>query len=258
MSIHRGKKESITSGDRKIIYCEGNQDSIDITFLKNMLGAKAISFEFKPLGSCETLLNYAGTGLIENGFCLIDRDFRTEGEVRRLEGKYPVKFLLAHELEYYFLDINYLSRLSYIKSDIDINQKITEIKATKKIRFLADFLQFKINNHISRFPRIKKLEHAELAAESLLPEVLLSKLNDNYETVKQKIEEIKSPYLNTWIVEYEQLDIKLLPSKELFKELKNKIFNQPPSDSDIAKDLASLMLKDKHIPDDLKIIFELI
>lgn len=256
MSIHRGKKESITSGDRKIIYCEGNQDSIDITFLKNMLGAKAISFEFKPLGSCETLLNYAGTGLIENGFCLIDRDFRTEDEVRRLEGKHPVKFLLAHELEYYFLDTNYLEKLPYIKSDIDINQKIIEIKENKKIRFLADFLQFKINNHISRFPRIKKLEHLDLPSEDLLSQVLLSKLNDNYETVKQKIEEIKSPYLSIWIAEYEQLDIKLLPSKELFKDLKNKIFNQPPADSDIAKDLACRMLEDSYIPADLKILFE--
>lgn len=255
MSIHRGKKESITSGDRKVIYCEGNQDSIDITFLKNMLGAQASNFEFKPLGSCETLLNYAGARLIENGFCLIDRDFRTNEEVQRLENSYPVKFLLAHELEYYFLDANYLRKLPYIKLDIDINQKITEIKMAKKVRFLADFLQFKINNHISRFPRIKKLEHAELPNEVLLPRVLLSKLNDNYETVKQKIEEIKDPFLNRWIIEYEQLDIKLLPSKELFKELKNKIFNQPPSDSDIAKDLASLMLKDNYIPAELKIIF---
>lgn len=255
MSIHRGKKESITSGDRKIIYCEGNQNSIDITFLKNMLGAQAINFEFKPLGSCETLLNYAGARLIENGFCLIDRDFRTEDEVRRLEDNYPVKFLLAHELEYYFLDASYLSRLSYIKPNIDISRKITEIIVAKKVRFLADFLQFKINNHISRFPRIKKLEHAELPTEELLPQVLLSKLNDNYETVKQKIEEIKDSFLNRWIIEYEQLDMKLLPSKELFKELKNKIFNQPPSDSDIAKDLAYLMLEDNHIPNDLKIIF---
>jgi hypothetical protein len=155
MSIHRGKRESITSGDRKIIYCEGSQDSIDITFLKNMLGAQAINFEFKPLGSCKTLLDYAGTGLIDNGFCLIDRDFRTEDEVRRLESNYPVKFLLAHELEHYFLDASYLRKLPYIKSEVDISQKITEIKVAKKIRFLADFLQFKINNHISRFPRIK-------------------------------------------------------------------------------------------------------
>lgn len=98
----------------------------------------------------------------------------------------------------------------------------------------------------------------DLPSEDLLSQVLLSKLNDNYETVKQKIEEIKSPYLSIWIAEYEQLDIKLLPSKELFKDLKNKIFNQPPADSDIAKDLACLMLEDSYIPADLKIIFGLV
>ena len=140
MSIRRGKRESITSGDRKVIYCEGNQNSIDIIFLKTIFGAQAINFEFKPLGSCKTLLDYAGTGLVDNGFCLLDRDFRTNEEVQRLENSYPVKFLLAHELEYYFLDRNYLEKLPYIKSDVEIHQKIIEIKSVKKDIFFLCFI----------------------------------------------------------------------------------------------------------------------
>jgi hypothetical protein len=85
----------------------------------------------------------------------------------------------------------------------------------------------------------------------------LSKLDYNYNEVQIKLQEIKELYINSWRDEFENLTIENLPSKEIFKELKNKIFINPPKESDIAKDIALLMLKDNFIPQDLKRIFKL-
>jgi len=99
MRVNRGYKTDTTAGDRKIIFCEGGNDSVDVIFYKTILGINANKFEFKPLGSSNTLLCFAETKLIENGFCLIDRDFRTDNEVFRLEKKYSIIFLKVHEIE---------------------------------------------------------------------------------------------------------------------------------------------------------------
>ncbi len=257
MRVNHGYKTDTTAGDRKIIFCEGGEDSVDVVFYKTLLGGNANKFEFKPIGSSNTLLCYAETKLIENGFCLVDRDFRTEDEVSKLESKYSIKFLKVHEIENYFLDKNYLSKLSYFRKNIDIDKKIEEIIISKKVRFLSDFLQFKINSHLDKFPRISKLENRELPQENEVINLLLSKLDSNYEEVKNKIIEIKSPLIQNWFAEFDTLSIDLLPAKEIFKELKNKIFNNPPSESDIAKNLALLMMENQDMPTTLKDIFKL-
>ena len=91
MRINRGYNTDTTSGNRQIIFCEGTSDSIDEVFYKTILGINANSFELKPLGSSNTLFCYAETKLIENGFCLIDRDFRTDDEIIELETKYKIR-----------------------------------------------------------------------------------------------------------------------------------------------------------------------
>jgi len=252
MQVNRGHKTDITAGDRKSIFCEGGNDSLDVIFYKTILGANANKFEFKPIGSSNTLLCFAETNLIKNGFCLIDKDFRTIEESTKLEDKYDIKFLKVHEVENFLLNTKYLSQLDYIRNDVNIEEKISEIIKNKRVRFLADFLQFKINNHLDKFPRISKLSNSELPLEKTLVDLLFSKLDTNYDEVKNKVQEIKEVYISKWKEEFNSLTIENLPSKEIFKELKNKIFNNPPKESDIAKDIALLMLKDNYIPEDLK------
>ena len=162
MAIIRGYNGNISSFGRKKIYCEGSLNGIDEIFYKTILGANANKFEFKAIGSSNTLLCFAETNLIDNGFCLIDRDFRTMEEIKKLEEKYPIKFLKVHEVENFLLNIKYLSKLAYFRKGISIEDKINEIITNKRVRFLADFLQFKINNHLDKFPRIPKLENTEL------------------------------------------------------------------------------------------------
>lgn len=257
MRVNRGYTTDTTAGDRKIIFCEGGENSVDVIFYKTLLGNHANKFEFKPLGSSNTLLCYAKTELIKNGFCLIDRDFRTENEVSKLEKKYSIKFLKVHEIENYFLDKNYLSKLSYFRTGVDIDKKIEEIISSKRVRFLSDFLQFKINTHLDEFPRIPKLENKEIPEENEVINLLLSKLDNNYEEVRNKISEIENQLIQDWFKEYDDLTSELLPSKEIFKELKNKIFNNPPKENDIAKDLALLMQQNHYIPSTLEVIFEM-
>ena len=55
MKINRGYKTDITAGDRKSIFCEGGNNSLDVIFYKTILGANANKFEFKPIGSSNTL-----------------------------------------------------------------------------------------------------------------------------------------------------------------------------------------------------------
>jgi hypothetical protein len=252
MQIGRGYKTDITAGDRKSIFCEGGNNSVDVIFYKTILGADANKFEFKPIGSSNTLLCFAETNLINNGFCLIDKDFRTTEESIKLEEKYDIKFLKVHEVENFLLNIKYLKQLEYIRKNVNIEEKIEEIIQNKRVRFLADFFQFKINNHLDKFPRISKLSNSELPSEDNLIDLLFSKLDSNYNEVEIKIKEIKEVYISNWKEEFNNLTIENLPSKEIFKELKNKIFLNPPKESDIAKDIALLMLKDDYIPEDLR------
>jgi len=252
MGIIRGSRNDISSFGRKKIYCEGLLNSVDVVFYTTILGINKNKFEFKPIGSSNTLLCFAETNLIENGFCLIDRDFRTIEESKRLEDKYNIKFLKVHEVEHFLLNKKYLTQLDYIRSSVNIEEKISEIIKNKRVRFLADFLQFKINNHLDKFPRISKLSNSELPSEDNLIDLLFSKLDSNYNEVKIKIKEIREVYINGWKEEFDNLTIENLPSKEIFKELKNKIFLNPPKESDIAKDIALLMLKDNYIPEDLR------
>lgn len=258
MQVNKGKSSSTTSGNRTVVHCEGDSNSSDNLFYRRVLGESLLKFDFQPLGSSNTLLSYAETELIEDGFCLIDRDFRTGNEVEKLEDKYKIKFLLVHELENLFLNSVYLERLSYLRRGVVVENEIEKIIIAKKVRFLADFLQFRINTHLDKFPRISKLSNTELPKEDELIEVLLSKLNHNYDEVKDKINEIKNQHIEAWKIEFESLDRKFLPGKEIFKELKNKIFNNPPTESAIVKDIALLMEADGFIPPELQSAFDLI
>jgi hypothetical protein len=256
MRVNRGYKTDTTAGDRKIIFCEGGSEGVDVIFYKTILGINANKFEFKPIGSSNNLLSFAETKLIDNGFCLIDRDFRTDEEVSKLENKYSIKFLKVHEIENFFLNIDYLQKLDYLINGVDIQQQINNAINRKRTRFLADFLQFKINNHLDKFPRISKLKNNELPVEEEIINTLLSKLDTNYHEVQVKIREIKDSYIENWKNDFENLSINCLPAKEIFKELKNKIFINPPKESDIAKDIAIKMLEDNFLPQNLKDIFQ--
>lgn len=256
MNINRGYNPDTTTGDRQIIYCEAGNGAIDEIFYRTILGINANNFQFKPLGSSNILLSYAKTGLIENGFCLIDRDFRTEENTQKLEDKYSIKFLKSHEVEYFLLNIEYLKQLDYVRPNINIQQKLDQVIKEKEVRFLADFLQFKINACLGIFPRISKLRGNQLPKKEEVVELLFTNLDNNYQTVKDKIQGIKNHYINLWVEEFETLTLKELPAKEIFKTLKSRIFiNQHPKESDIAKDIALLMEQDNYLPEELREIF---
>jgi hypothetical protein len=254
MLIDRGKRNTIR-GNRTVVYCEGDRNSSDILFYQNILKSKKKKFKLKPLGSSNTLLCFAETNLIENGFCLIDKDFRTDKEVEKLEGKYKIKCLPVHEIENLLLNPKYLRQLDYYREKIDIKLQIKEVIKLKRVRFLADFLQFKINTHLEKFPRISKLKNSELPDENKLVDTLLSKLDKNYEEVQSRVKEIEENYIERWKLEFENLKQNDLAGKEIFKELKNRIFNNPPRESDIVKDIALLMEADGFIPSELQNIF---
>jgi hypothetical protein len=55
MRVNRGYKTDTTAGDRKIIFCEGGNESVDVVFYKTILGINANKFEFKPIGSSNTI-----------------------------------------------------------------------------------------------------------------------------------------------------------------------------------------------------------
>jgi hypothetical protein len=66
--------------------------------------------------------------------------------------------------------------------------------------------------------------------------------------VQVKIREIKEKYIEGWKNDFEELTINFLPAKE--------IFINPPKESDIAKDIAKLMLEDNFLPENIKDIFQ--
>lgn len=256
MQVNRGKNNSTTAGERIVIYCEGREESADILFYTTILGANKTKFELKPFGSSNTLLCFAiEDHLMKNGFCLIDRDFRMDNEVKELENSYKIKFLPVHEIENLFLNSKYLKKLNYCRKDIDIEDKIQEVIAVNKVRYLADYLQFKINTHLDEFPRISKLKNRELSSEEEVVPTLLAKLDKNHEKVTDKVDEIRKEYLSNWKDEFENLTINNLPGKEIFKELKKLIFTQTPKESDVVKDIALLMEADSFIPLELQDIF---
>lgn len=259
MQVSRGLETSLVY--ERTIYCEGREHSADKLFYTTLLGIDRSRFELKPMGSSNTLLCYAQEDhlISSNDFCLIDRDFRTDVEVNNLESRYKIKFLPTHEIENLLLNPKYLEKLSYLKKNINIAEieiQINKIIEEKRVRFLADFLQFKINTHLDRFPRIRKLRNSELPQENELITTLLAQLDNNYKEVESKISEIKNTYINDWKAEYDTLTLKYLPAKEIFKVLKHKIFkNFPADDSQIVKDIALLMKADNFMPPELIEIF---
>lgn len=259
MIVNRGHNTDTTSGNRQIIFCEGTSDSIDEVFYKTILGIDATKFELKPLGSSNTLFCYAETKLIENGFCLMDRDFRTDEEIEELEEKYKIKFLRVHEVENFLLNQKYLKKLDYIKQNINIENTIKDTIEENKNRLLADYLQHKINNYLNgtdyKFPRIGHLKDSEIKEEDKIIEKLLSKLDLNYEKIEVKVKDIKENHINTWKDDFNDLPTNLLPGKEIFQKIKSKIFTTTLSESDIAKDIANLMMEDNYLPDELQTIF---
>ncbi len=257
MQVNRSTNSNTTRGDRKTIYCEGKEDSADILFYTTLLGMNRSNFELKPLGSSNTLLCFAQEEhlIVGDDFCLIDRDFRTDEEVENLESRYKIKFLKTHEIENLLLNVGYLQKLEYMRPNINIEEEITKILEEKRVRFIADFLQFKINTHLDRFPRIRKLRNSELADEDELINTILSQLDGNYSEVESKIREIKDTYIEDWKGEYGRLSIKYLPAKEIFKALKDRIFINFPEDTQIVKDIALLMEADSFIPPELSEIF---
>ena len=71
MQVNRGHKTDITAGDRKSIFCEGGNDSLDVIFYKTILGANANKFEFKPIGSSNTIPpQYVKTTFLKSLFAL--------------------------------------------------------------------------------------------------------------------------------------------------------------------------------------------
>ena len=244
-------------GDRKTIYCEGNNNSIDILFYRTILGIRNSEFELKPMGSSNTLLCFAFEShlIAEYDFCLIDRDFRTDDEVLLLENKYKIKFLPIHEIENLLLNVKYLEKLEYIRANVNIQKEINKVVESKRVRFIADFLQFKINTHLDRFPRIKKLKNNELEKEEDIIPTLLSKLEINYTKVEEKTKEIQNSYIQNWKEEYDTLILKDLPAKEIFSNLKDKIFINFPEDTQIIKDIALLMEEDNFMPPELREVF---
>jgi len=259
MIVNRGHNTDTTSGNRQIIFCEGTSESIDEIFYKTLLGIDATKFELKPLGSSNTLFCYAETKLIENGFCLMDRDFRTDEEITELEKKYKIRFLRVHEVENFLLNQKYLNKLDYIKQDIDIEDIIKETIKENKNRLLADYLQHKINNYLNgtdyKFPRIGQLKNNEILEEDKIIEKLLSKLDTNYKKIEIKVNEIKENHIDVWKKDFDNLPTDLLPGKEIFQKIKNKIFSTFFSESDIAKDIATLMMEDGYLPNELQTIF---
>lgn len=258
MQVSRGLETSPIY--ERTIYCEGRENSADKLFYTTLLGIDRSRFELKPMGSSNTLLCYAQEEhlISRNDFCLIDRDFRTDDEVESLESRYKIKFLPTHEIENLLLNPKYLEKLSYLKKNINIAEieiQINKIIEEKRVRFLADFLQFKINTHLDRFPRIKQLRKNELPNEDELIHTILAQLDSNYEEVESKISEIKNTYINDWKVEYDRLTLRYLPAKEIFRALKDKIFINFPQESDIVKDIARLMEADSFMPSELIEIF---
>lgn len=187
---------------------------------------------------------------------MTDRDFRQNQDVERLERNSAIKFLTVHELEYFLLNVTYLSKLSNLKNGVNINQEINKVLEENRIKFMADFLQFRINEFLEQFPRIKKLENSEIPdSESDMIVYLMQKLDNNYDTVKEKVEKIKNEHIEVWKNEYDQLTLKELPSKEILKQLKQRIFNNPLKDSDLAKEIAELMNNDGFLPPELENYF---
>lgn len=255
MQVSRGLETSHIY--EKTIYCEGREHSADKLFYTTLLGVNGSRFVLKPLGSSNTLLCFAQEEHLIAGddFCLIDRDFRTDEEVEDLERRYKIKFLPTHEIENLLLNVEYLQKLEYIRENINIEDEITKVLEAKRVRFLADFLQFKINTHLDRFPRIRKLRNNELPHEDKLIETILSKLDNNYNEVQSKVREVKDLYIEHWKEEYNTLELKYLPAKEIFRVLKDKIFINFPEDTQIIKDIALLMEADCFMPPELNEIF---
>lgn len=132
-----------------VVFVEGKEANSDKRILDRLIAASVPGMNFVAGGSCESILS-AGTRANDllaeacaNGdfFAIVDRDYRSDDELRELEGKYKGRLFVwnVHEIENLFLqsDILFqtLSFLDHLDKDAtaatleaDLKQVATDLK----------------------------------------------------------------------------------------------------------------------------------
>ncbi|MFM2344118.1 MAG: hypothetical protein RLZZ210_728 [Pseudomonadota bacterium] len=269
VKIIQGDDSAVSTGNRVVIHCEGNNQSIDLAFYSTLLGNLNSKFDLQAKGSCNLLFELAVYINNKNSdikeFCLIDKDYRSNDEINtKQKNNKSIKFLSVHEVENCLFYPKYLLQLDYIKPKLTENKIegiIQKILIENKVQFLADFLQSRINSHLDKFPRIDKLNKSELPQDDKeVLHLLENKLNDNYQKVKKRISEMKNKRYTDWINEFETIsnDKYSLCGKIIFDELlqAKRLFIKPPSKTDIAKHISEKMRADNFMPANLGEIFK--
>lgn len=141
-------------GSRKrILFCEGKYNSLDIKIFEILFP----NYTITPLESCTDVINYVRSfNKIPNrnveAFGFIDRDFRTQEQLTKLETEYIYSYSVA-EIENLFLIKDFISKFAKYKNEqLDLGkleEKVLKLLSDNKVSQSANFVSSLINYNFS-------------------------------------------------------------------------------------------------------------
>jgi len=183
-------------GSRKrILFCEGKHNSLDIKIFEILFP----NYTITPLESCTDVINYVRSfNKIPNrnveaiGF--IDRDFRTQEQLTKLETEYIYSYSVA-EIENLFLIKDFISKFAKYKNEqLDLGkleEKVLKLLSDNKVSQSANFVSSLINYNFSE-SHVKKGNDISNVKTNLDTFVNNLKLDETYDERVKILEKIIS------------------------------------------------------------------
>jgi len=183
-------------GSRKrILFCEGKHNSLDIKIFEILFP----NYTITPLESCTDVINYVRSfNKIPNrnveAFGFIDRDFRTQEQLTKLETENIYSYSVA-EIENLFLIKDFISKFANYKNEqLDLEkleEKVLKLLSDNKVSQSANFVSSLINYNFSE-SHVRKGNDIGNVKTNLDTFVNNLKLDETYDERMKLLEQIIS------------------------------------------------------------------
>lgn len=179
---------------KKILFCEGDtENSIDRQVFEILFP----EYTIQPVNSCKTVIAYtrafnALSNVSVKAYGLIDRDFRSEGDLAKLESEEIYSYSVA-EIENLFLVEDFIIKFAkYKREDINIDTiKDSVMQCTKDglESQIAAYITNRINYTFAE-SHVKRADTKENVATNFKDFVNNVNIDELYERQKQRLEKI--------------------------------------------------------------------
>lgn len=137
----------LLGSQKKILFCEGKKDSLDIQIFECLFG----QYTIMPVQSCKNVINYTRAyNKLPNknsiAYGIIDRDFRNDKQLKELNNYYIYSYSVA-EVENLFLIEEFITKYAEFKKETIDLQNIKN----ETLKLLKKDIEQQTSNYVSSF-----------------------------------------------------------------------------------------------------------